>query len=39
LKENENDLIDFAEFKEMISEISEEFHSRLNDFDSMKPKL
>jgi hypothetical protein len=32
-------LNDFAEFKEVISEISEEFHTRLNDFDSLKPKL
>jgi hypothetical protein len=39
LKENENDFIDFAEFKEVISEISEEFHTRFNDFDSLKPKL
>jgi hypothetical protein len=28
----ENDLIDFAEFKEVISEISVEFHTRFNDF-------
>jgi hypothetical protein len=39
LKENENDFIDFAEFKEAIPEISEEFHTRFNDFDSLKPKL
>jgi hypothetical protein len=28
LKENKNDLIDFAEFKEVSSEISEEFHTK-----------
>jgi hypothetical protein len=39
LKENENDFIDFAEFKEVISEISEEFCIRFNDSDSLKPKL
>jgi hypothetical protein len=39
LQENENDFIDLAAFKEVISKISEEFHTRLNDFDSLKPKL
>jgi hypothetical protein len=39
LKENENYVIDLAEFNELISEISEEFHTRFNDFDSLKPKL
>jgi hypothetical protein len=38
LKENENDFIDFSEFED-ISEISEEFHTRFNDFDSVKTKL
>jgi hypothetical protein len=35
----ENDSIDFAEFTEVISEISEEFHTELNDFDSLTPTL
>jgi hypothetical protein len=39
LKVNENDFIDFAEFKGAISEIYKEFHTRFNDFDSLKPKL
>jgi hypothetical protein len=38
LKENQYAFIDFAEFKEVISEISEEFHTGFNDFDSSKPK-
>jgi hypothetical protein len=29
LKESENDFIDFTEFKEVTSESSEEFHTRL----------
>jgi hypothetical protein len=33
------DFIDFAEFMELISEIPEEFHTRLNDIDSLKPDL
>jgi hypothetical protein len=37
MKEHENDLIDFAKFKEEIPKISEEFHTRFND--SLKPKL
>jgi hypothetical protein len=39
LKENKNDFSHFAEFQEAISEISEEFHIRFNEFDSLKPKL
>jgi hypothetical protein len=39
MKEHENDLTDFAKFKEVIPKISEEFHTRFNDFDSLKPKL
>jgi hypothetical protein len=31
--------IDFVQFKEAISEISEKFHTVFNDFDSLKPKL
>jgi hypothetical protein len=38
LKENESDFIDFAEFKEVISDISGEIHTRFKDFDSLKPK-
>jgi hypothetical protein len=39
LKENKNDFIDFAEFKEVNSKISKEFHTRFNDFDSLKTIL
>jgi hypothetical protein len=39
LKESENDFIDFTEFKEVTSQISEEFHTRFKDFDSLKRKL
>jgi hypothetical protein len=39
LKENVNDLIDFADFRKVISDISEELHIRFRDFDSLKPKL
>jgi len=35
----ENDCIDFAEFKEVISEISEEFHTTFKDFDSLNHEL
>jgi hypothetical protein len=38
LKENEN-FIDFAEFKEVLFEISEECHARFNDSNSLKPIL
>jgi hypothetical protein len=34
-----NDFIDFAEFKEVTSEISEEFHTKFKDSDSLKHKL
>jgi hypothetical protein len=39
LKESENDFIDFVEFKEVISEMSEGFRTRFYDSDSLKPKL
>jgi hypothetical protein len=39
LKENENDFVDFSEFQEVMSEISEEFCARFNDFDSLKLKF
>jgi hypothetical protein len=39
LKENDNDFIDIAKFKKVIYEISEEFHTMFNDFDSFKPNF
>jgi hypothetical protein len=39
VKENGSDYIDFAEFKEVISEISQESHIRFSYFDFLKPKL
>jgi hypothetical protein len=39
LKEYKNDAIDIADFKDVISEISEELHTTFNDFDSFKPTL
>jgi len=39
LKENESDLTDIADFKEVISEVCEEFHTRFYDFNSLKLKL